>query len=268
MNWNYEQKLMAYIAQANRDSGLLDENGNPYEFEVCTEQIFATKDIEPNKIYVVIKYLSTTNSLNVVVQPVQILILSEQNQLQAAQIIFSKLVASHNFEVIIEDSTYVKQDYREPVVLSNFNAVAYGYRSVMYVSATLYIMEDIIDISDLSINTDSDVKPLSFSISYVMTPNTQQIPPEKLSTSVKSMSSFSISFVIPLTDNYTFVEDITKIMAGIESGNKNFEFKFKLGEVKFGYFEQGDEHLYMKLLNAQITTAINEAPSFTIGMIK
>lgn len=266
MSWNYEEKLIEYIAQANHDAGLVDENGNPYIFEVCSEQLFATKVIEPNKIYVVIKYLSSSNSLNVVMQPIQIFVLSEQNQLQVAHTVFSQLVASHNFEVIIEDGIYVKQDYREPVILSNFNAVSYGYRSVMYISATLYIMKDLLDVSNLSIN-GVEVKPLSFSISYSMTPNTQQIPPDKLSTSVKSIASFSISFVVPLI-NSQFVEKINEIMAGEESGNYDFEFKFKIGNVKFGYFEEDDSHLYMKLLSAQVTTAINEAPSLQIGMIR
>lgn len=260
MNWNYEEKLIEYIAQANSDAGLLDENGNPYVFEVCSEQVFGKKEIKPNVIYVVIKYLSTTNSLNVVVQPIQILILSEQNQLQAAQIIFSKLVASHNFEVVIENNTYVKQDYREPVVLSNFNAVSYGYRSVMYISATLYVMEDIIDVSTITIGTET-VRPVSFSVSYSMTPNTQQIPPDKLSTSVKSLASFSITLSVPLTSTYSFITNISNIMAGNLSGNTNFRLTFTLGSVTFSNVD-------MKLLSAQITTAINEAPVLQIGLIR
>lgn len=267
MSWNYEDKLTEYIAQANRDAGLLDENGNPYVFEVCTEQIYAERNMKPGVIYVVIKYLSTTNSLNVVVQPIQILVLSEQNQLQASQIIFGKLVASHNFETLTDNSTYVKQDYREPVVLSNFNAVSYGYRSVMYISATLYIMENVMDIEDLRIGSE-EVKPINFNIAYSMTPNTQPIPPSKLATSVKSLATFSITFSVPLTSEYAFLTTISEIMAGVTSGNTNFEIAFSIGSVKFGYFEDGDEPLNLKLTSCQITTAINEVPSIQIGLMK
>lgn len=160
MNWNYEDKVIEYIANANRDCGLKDENGNDFVFEVCTEQAFLKKQLEPSTIYVVIKYLSTTNTLNAVTQPVQLLVFCEQNQIQASQIIFRKFVESHNFEVIKEPGIYVKQDYREPVVLSNFNEVSYGYRTIMYISGTLYIMEGIIDIDDLAIGVNI-ISPLT-----------------------------------------------------------------------------------------------------------
>lgn len=399
MNWNYEEKLIEYIAQAKRDSGL----GDDYIFEVCTEQIFAKlSTLTPNTIYVVVKYLSSTNSLNSVIQPIQLIISCEQNQIQTSQIIFSKLVEQHNFEAIIENGTYVKQDYREPVVLSNFNEVSYGYRTIMYISATLLIMEDVADVEDLSITvqdtillnptvsssvindyfihgnrTDkpSDVfyvdktallnkystltdppsrikismddngetvmkfenrtirsfevnfvsqiiqtvnetggtrnyflsqidgfilqflpasenveitytneeaflavfnnlinkrqigglteylKPIDFSIVYAMTPNTQPIPPAKIATSVKSVATFAISFSVPLTTSYNFIEVIEYIMNGTMTGNCAFVLTFKLGLVRFS-------NVSMKLTNAQVTTAINQVPGLQIGMIK
>mgnify|MGYP003288694812 CR=1 FL=1 len=125
------------------------------------------------------------------------------------------MVEEHNFDVIIEtsgtDSTYIKQDYREPVVLSNFNEVSYGFRSIIYISATLYIMENIIDISEINIKTSTSaedegetVKPIGSGISYSMTPNTQPIPPTLLATSVKSVSTLSLTLSVPLTTKYNF----------------------------------------------------------------
>ena len=405
MNWNYEEKLIEYIAQAQRDSGL----GEDYIFEVCTEQIFAKlSTLTPNTIYVVVKYLSSTNTLNAVQQPIQLIISCEQNQIQASQIIFSKLVASHNFEAIIENGTYVKQDYREPVVLSNFNEVSYGYRTIMYISATLFIMENVIDVNDLTIATNdyrlidlseteledlennftegnytnktspkyfvdyrtlrekrtsegiinniglyndggssselegrlivnnyqcasfiisgSDcilqdtngntieefsilgegsftiqfmsiandeecsfeyineidftkvfpkiitkkvlgyrtverVKPISASIIYAMTPNTQPIPPDKIATSVKSVATFALTLTVPLTNTYHFVTVASEIMAGEISGNLDFEVSFTLGSVEFN-------NIAMKMTSSQITTAINEVPGLQIGLIK
>lgn len=393
MNWDYETKLKSYIVQAQNDSGMTD-----YLFEVCNEQIFVKKKtLDPNTIYVVVKYLSSTNTLNAVTQPIQILVSCEQNQIQASQIVFSKLVDSHNFEAVIDGGTYIKQDYRQPVVLSNFNEVSYGYRTLMYISATLFIMENVMDIEDFSIRTgirefrnlegsqitikdewfsgeypgnvgDSplyvvdtnlidepsgigmyfdidgeavmyvngvlcykfifddekvelydkeghnfdtyyyssnryvtiqfkningetvnssfvnhedyiavfpdivtqyvyddrtvdEVKPISFVMSYSMTPNTQPIPPQRIATSVKSVSTFSVTLGVPLISDYQFITVCNKIAAGIVSGNKSFIVSFKLGSVEFN-------NVPMKLVSSQITTAINEVPGLQIGLIK
>ena len=261
MSWDYETKLKSYIVQAQNDSGMTN-----YLFEVCNEQIFVKKKtLDPNTIYVVVKYLSSTNTLNAVTQPIQILVSCEQNQIQASQIVFSKLVDSHNFEALIDGGTYIKQDYRQPVVLSNFNEVSYGYRTLMYISATLFIMENVMDIEDFSIKIgESDaesIKPISFVMSYSMTPNTQPIPPQRIATSVKSVSTFSVTLGVPLTSDYQFITVCNQIAAGIISGNTSFVVSFKLGSVEFN-------NVPMKLVSSQITTAINEVPALQIGLIK
>ena len=261
MNWNFEDKLTEFIARAQQDTGVGDE----YKFEVCTEQMFVKlKTLDPDTIYVVIKYLSTTETLDATIQPIQILISCEQNQIQISQIVFSKLVESHNFEVIIDNGTFIKQDYRQPVVLSNFNEVGYGYRTIMYISATLLIMEGILDIKNLYINGES-VKPISFTMTYSMTPNTQQIPPSKIATSVKSVATFSIAFAVPLSSSYSFVRTIARIMAGTDRGNTDFDVRFAIGDVSFG---TNDLPMKMKLITSQITTAINEIPGLQIGMMR
>ncbi len=262
MNWNYEDKLVEYIAQAQRDAGDIAQNFN---FEVCTEQAFVKmKTLEPNTIYVVIKYLSTTNTLNAVTQPIQILIMCEQNQIQVSQIVFAKLVAAHNFESVIDGTTYVKQDYREPVVLSNFNEVSYGYRTIMYISATLFIMENVIDITDLTIKVGSAlpeaVKPINFNIAYSMTPNTQPIPPDRIATSVKSVATFSLTLSVPMV-GYNFITNVSEIMAGTVTGNTDFVLSFNIGDVAF-------TNVPMKLISAQVTTAIDQIPGLQIGLIK
>ena len=263
MNWNYETKLKEYIAKAVRDVG---DVAKDLTFEVAEEQAFVKmEELKPGTIYVVIKYLSTTNTLDATTQPIQILISCEQNSIQASQIVFSKLVESHNFEEIIENGTYVKQDYREPVVLSNFNQVSYGYRTLMYISATLFIMEDIIDVGGLSIkiggNNAENVKPINFNIAYSMTPNTQPVPPDRLASSVKSLSTFSLTFSVPLSNKYNFITTLAQIMNGTVSGNTDLNMSFNLGSVPF-------TNIPMKVVSIQVVTAINAIPSIQIGLIK
>lgn len=268
MNWNYEEYVKEQIQHAVSDLSITG-----YTFEVCTEQIFVNMEsLSPTTVYVVIKYLSSTNTLDAIEQPVQLLVFCEDNQIQVSQMVFSKFVSSNNFKEIIEGNEYIKQDYREPVVLSNFNQTAYGYRTIMYISGTLFLMEGIIDISSFTIkvgeNDAEKVRPIRFNIAYSMTPNTQPVPSDKLATSVKSVATFSLSFNVPLTSKYNFITTLANIMNGSLSGNTSLELSFKLGSVKFGYFETGDAKLEMKVVSVQVTTAINEIPSIQIGLIK
>ena len=261
LNYDYESKLREYIVNAQRDSGL-----DNYIFDIVNEQDFLKmSELVPEHIYVVIKYLTTSETLNATTQPIQILIMCEQNQVQVSQIIFSKIVDVHNFEATLENGVFVKQDYRQPVVLSNFNEVSYGYRSILYVSATLLIMENVLDIKNLTIKVEGEqdaenVKPISSGIAYSMTPNTQPIPPAKIATSVKSVATFSMSLVVPLISDYVFIGEIVKIMAGTKSGNTSFIISFTLGSTSFS-------NVSMKLTGVKIDTAIATVPSITIGLI-
>ena len=169
---------------------------------VLNEQLFAKSgEFEPDKIYIVTKYLASSIEFGAETQPVQILILSEQNGLQEAKEIFESFTQTHNWRAGTFDGAFIKQQYSSPVVMSNFNEVAYGSRSVLYVSATLFIMENISDVEDLKI-MGVNVKPLSFNWSYQMSGNTQPIGGDMIASTVKNMSTFQASLSIPVLNNY------------------------------------------------------------------
>lgn len=229
------------------------------DVKVSEEQTFAKMDeLTPNSIYVVVKYLSSDIEYYAETMPIQILVLSEQNSLEKAQMLMNKFANDNNWQVIQENGTYIKQQYNSPVVLNNYTEVDYGYRSVLYVTGTLYIMENIVDVQDLTIDTEI-TKPLTFGLTYVMNTNCQNVPVGHLVSSVKTNASLAISFTIPLTSKYDFIKKITDIMNGTENGNQNFIISFSIGESSF-------TNMKFKMINAQITTAPNQVPSLMIGM--
>ena len=127
------------------------------EFEVDSEQAFLKKkDLKPGTIYVLTRDLQNDNAPGVDTQPVQVLILSEQNSLEIAKGFFSQFAKEYNFHAGTYDGDWVKQQYSDPVVLSNFNTVSYGYRTVLYMATNLYIMHDVVDLKSLTI----DGKPI------------------------------------------------------------------------------------------------------------
>lgn len=285
MNFNYNELLKTELYNLQPVYGL-----DNYEFEVDSEQAFLKrKDLKPNTIYVLTKELQNDNSIGVDTQPVQILILTEQNSLEISKAFFTGFAKKFNFQEVYQTYTdednvthniWIKQQYSDPVVMSNFNTIDYGYRSVLYMSATLYIMYDIVDLKVLKIDGKS-VKALTFSLAYTMTPNTQQVTgsTEFISKSVKSISSLAINLTIPTVQsdliskvlsiaNETDTQQTTELTYG---GNENFNVYFELGNIPFGNSGAIDDTgkvLNMKLVALNYETAINNIPAIRLGFTK
>ena len=287
MSWDFNKHLAEQIAKVQRDLGL-----DNFVIEVCDEQTFVKmKFLKENNIYVVTKDLTSTITIDAKTQPVQIMIMTENNSLEVAKLIFSTFADRNNFQVVMDGDTYIKQQYTQPVVLSNFNEVASGYRSVLYISCTLLIMDNLIDIytfdedgnqvrNAIKIKTKigsadaSDyeiVNVLAFNVSYSMTPNTQPIPPSLISTSVKSVSTFGVNFVIPPKGTYAleptadttigFLKVISEIMVGNTTGNADFILDFWFGTTHF-------EAVSMKMTSTMLNSGPDKIPGIQIGLLR
>ena len=246
-------------------------------FIVDSEQAFMKKkDFAPDTVYVLTRSLQNDNGIGVDTQPIQILILTEQNSLEVTKEFFSEFAKKYNFQANLSSyeengvshTLWVKQQYSDPVVLSNFNMVAYGYRSVLYISATLYIMKDVVDLRFLTID-GQDIIPLSFDLAYSMNPNTQQMPTEFIARSIKSVSTLAITITIPVVSS-DLTEKVFSIMNEIDAqtgdgndygGNEDFVFSFSLGAHLFA-----DKRL--KLVTANFAAAVNDIPVIRLGFIK
>lgn len=229
---------------------------------VAPEQTFAKmEEFTPNTIYVVVKYLSSSIQYDAETMPIQILVLSEQNSLDKAKMLMNKFANDYNWNVIQENGVYIKQQYNSPVVLNNYTEVAYGYRSVLYVTGTLYIMENIVDVTDVTIDNVT-IKPISFSMAYSMSTNTQQTQQKYIATSVKTVSTLSISLTIPMIESNL----ITKVMNILNEttdydGNNTFAISFKCG-LSSALSKN------MKLISATITSAPNQVPGLQLGFME
>lgn len=253
--WDYEYFITEKLNQI--------KNTNNYDIniEVASEQAFAKiKTFKPNTIYVIIKKLASTLTYNITTQPVQILTIAEQNQLDITKALLESFVNTYNWTTDLDNTTYVKQQYSSPVVLSNFNEVSYGYRSIVYVTGTLYVMEDVVDIDTLEID-GTEYKPLTFGFSYQMTGNTQAVGTSILAETVKSVATFTVTLSVPLL-NDDLCNKVRQIMNGTLSGNTNFLFEIT--------YTTGTANIEsnMKLINAQLQTAPNTAPSLNLSFMR
>ena len=240
---------------------------------VSEEQTFAKIDtLEPESIYVVIKYLSSDIQYYTETMPIQLLVLSEQNSLEKAKMIMNKFANDNNWHVEIDGGTYIKQQYNSPVVLSNYVEVGFGYRSTLYITGTLYIMENIIDVTDIKIDSVA-IKPLNCNISYSMSTNTQQLPNIEIASSEKTVSTFAMTLTIPMRELKSEPGLIRKVMSIIAeqiSGNIKFKISFKCDvyETVQDVETEVPVEKDMKLISAQIITAPNAVPSMQLGFMK
>lgn len=237
--------------------------------QISTEQaFFKEKSLKPETIYIIIKYLQSSIEFKQKTQPIQLFALSEANSLDHVKMILDKFSEDNNWrlESVTENNstTYIKQQYSNPVVISNFNEVSYGYRSVVYVSGTLFYLPKVLDIKNVKItigNTVYDIEPLNFQINYSMTGNTQQIAGNNIAQTVKSVATVSISMTLPLYD-VGYVTTISSIMNGTTTGNTTFNIKYNLGE------SQTAESFDMKLISCSFTNAPNQIPGLQLGFMR
>jgi len=266
MSYHYEDELNKALLKIQNELGL-----DKVSFVVEPEQLFAKRNsLDPNKIFVVVKYLASDIDVNEKTQPVQVLILAEQNSLDMTRIIFTELAKRYNFTVYADTTNgfYVKYQYSDPVVLSNFNEVSFGYRSILYLGVTLRIMENVVDVGVTSsgkyypgcIMIDSEIlKPTAFSIAYTMTPNTQQLATEKISSSVKSVSGFSISLSFNMIES-TLLTNLINTLGETKTGNEDYSITFELDGVSITKS--------MKIVSTDMIFTPGGFPELRIGLLK
>lgn len=264
MSWNYNKYKEWLFNRLNEIR--VDLEFDNYNIEVFNEVDYTTKEsLEPNTISVLIKYLQDSKLFTATAQPIQILILGEENSLQAANSIFTRFEELYNLSVInnLFTNTYIKQEYTNPVVLSNFNVVGIGYRSVLYISATLFILEGVIDLTDLQLYNAAkeeyeDINAIATSLGYSMTPDTQAFSTEKIAISTKSVSTMAFTVSVPCVKS-EITDRALKIMNKVSSGNEVFSFKFNIGDISFTQD--------FKLLGCDFVSAVNQIPSISLRFI-
>ena len=112
-----------------------------HDFLITLEQQFIkTRQMQPNRIYIVVKINSASVNYGQTILPVTIQVISEQNMLFTAQKLLFDFVEKYNLSRSADQTT--QQIWQSPVVSTNFEQMFEGFRSVLYVSGTLVISKN------------------------------------------------------------------------------------------------------------------------------
>ena len=259
--WTYDSYKNWLFNRLNEVKNDLDFGS--YSIEVYNEQEYAkNRSIKPKTITIITKFLNSSLMMNVKTQPIQMLIITEENSLAVANSIITNFTEKYNFYVNTDGDVYTKNIYSTPQVISNFNLVGIGYRSVLYVNTTLIILEKVMDITNLSVSIDGgtaiSVDPLSATIGYTMGGDTQDFDGSYAQTE-KQFSTFNLTLNVSCVKT-DFTEKCIKIMnkTSTNKGNETFSFNFNVGEFAFTNFN-------MKFIGCTLSTAKNNAPSLQLS---
>lgn len=230
---------------------------NDYAIDVYNEQDYAKhRSIKPKTITVVVKFLSSTLLFSTRTQPIQMLVIAEENGIGVANSIITSFCERFNFSTIADGTTYVKHMYSTPAVLSNFNLIGIGLRTVLYVNTTLFILEDVMDITDLKVD-GNPIDALSSTFGYTMSGDTQPFG-GGIAETVKDYATVAMTINVACTKT-AFTEKCIGIMNGKStgSGDERFAVSFRVGDIAFSFS--------MVLTGSTITTAVNNVPSIQLS---
>lgn len=232
-----------------------------YTINVFDEKSYTDEVLGPKSISVVIKYLTGTILYTSTILPIQLMVMAEENSLAVAKMVLETYAQTNNFKSVTIGTDFVKQAFSTPTVINNFAGVGLGYRSVVFMNATLTITGSVVDISSLTID-GVVTKFINASVSFNTSPDNQPFPNDKLNTSVKQFSNFSFSVQVPFT-NSVFCQKVLDIMRGQTSGNTKFTMIFSISTNPVTTFTQS-----MLMVNSVFNTTAGDLPTLQISFVR
>ena len=143
------------------------ETFGSYKFEICNEQMFYKQDLKntKNTIFIVVKYYPATLNFGQILLPIQLDVISEQNKLDIAKRLMCAFAETYNLE--FNNDYTIKQYFQSPSVLSNFNEIGCGYRSLLTMRGTLQISENSNLIKSISLVGGTTLNPTYTELGFI-----------------------------------------------------------------------------------------------------
>lgn len=237
---------------------------NEYSIILSNEQQYIkSKNKDPNKIYIVVKFLNATLNFGQSVLPITMNALGESNKIEACQRLLLEYAQTFNLKNNADNT--IKQTYTSPSSLSNFNTVYDGFRTLFYMSGTFLISKNTNPLESLKFIKDGvnyEIEPISFQDSFDTQPDTQPFYNENnMTRSVVKVGTYTFVIHLYLTNTELLTQvlsiiarDTTKYPQGVNT-TFMFEFTYKNGIVYKDNF---------KIVNASKQQNIGELPMISL----
>ena len=233
--------------------------------------------LSPNNIYMVVKFLPAEINYNQNIIPITITAISEHNKIDVCQRLLMEYAQYWNLKSD-EDYQYLDDDrkisytqvYESPSIMSNFNEVYYGYRSVFMLSGSILISYntnpcDLFYYYNVGEEKKSfKVEKITFSCSFDASLDTQPfIQNKNFTSSVVKFGTFCFNVTTYLTSD-ELCNKILKLIFRKEEMNNNFSFGISFRNQE--ELNDGEPFkLEYKLQNASIVNNIGELPLVSLN---
>ena len=114
-----------------------------YQIELSREQYYVRNtERDPRKIYIVVKFLESDINYNQVTMPINFNIIAEKNKIDVCQRLLLEFAQTYNLRQEKNGNSIIRQVYSSPTVMTNFIDIQDGLRSLLFMSGTFLISEN------------------------------------------------------------------------------------------------------------------------------
>ncbi len=242
-----------------------------YSFTITNEMQFVKdkrkkEDLKnnPKMIFIVVKFLPATLNYGQTLMPIVVNAIAEKNKLDVCYNLLIQYAETYNLQFNNDET--IRQYYSSPVVLSNFNEIGDGYRSLINLSGTFQISENANQVYVEYINDNNiviDVPVISSTLSYDIQLESQSFYGVTDRTKSRGrVGTLCLNLAMYLTDE-ELCNKALKIMLQYNSDypkRSDTSFFFNL------IFKNGlkEEKLEFKLANFTMEQKIGELPVCTM----
>jgi hypothetical protein len=240
-----------------------------YTFKVVEEASFADPDETSKTIVVVVKYLTGIIMSSSVAYPIQLMVYAEANGIEVARYILDTFATTKSMTAFIRNFKYYKQTYSTSVVMSQFNPGPDGFRGMLYLSGTLVVTENILDVAYIKV-MGKKIITNSVSVNYNVQPDNQRVEGQEINATLKHSASVMIQFD---TINIDDVADGTPAPNRFFTALKNLRNGTITGNTQFTVqLYKADDTLYesytMILINQANIYVPGDLPRIQVTMMK
>lgn len=141
---NYQKIMNIFREQLSAIVSTDIEYYGKYPIVISNEQYYVSdEDRDPNKIYIVIKFLAATIEFGQFNVPIIINAVTEANSIEIAQRLLIEYTSAFNQKTLKLGDDLIYQNYEAPSITSNFEPIYDGYRSLMVMSGAFLLSSNI-----------------------------------------------------------------------------------------------------------------------------
>lgn len=236
------------------------------DFKTYLTEILTTMEVyeetnyhyQANETACVIKYMTGSNYLDSVIQPIQLSIYADD--VMAAKVLLDAFTRTYTNTHIIDGTEYATQFYNTPLVLSTGNQIGPNYVANIIVTGTLIISSNVSEIKTVEID-GYEIETTKRNLVYVAMPDTQRKGSLKIaSTDVKVPAvKFLCSFI---SKNNLLCQKLRRLRGGTLDPNTAFNITLTFTD------NDTEESYVMKCIDSTLDSENGALPTYSVSFMQ